>query len=104
MNTATEQRTDELATLLAKIRGASDAEARSAELLSRALYNRGLDELDVSRARNLWRSVRSRREQRERQATDGYCLSCGEPSSLSQCMDCREGRAESYRPRYQSIV
>ena len=104
MNTATEQRTDELAALLAKIRGTSDAETKSAEMLSRALYNRSLDELDLSRASSLWRAVRSRREQCERQATDGYCLSCGEPSSLQQCMDCREGRAEGYRLRYQSIV
>ena len=35
---------------------------------------------------------------------DGYCLSCNRPSSLRQCMDCREGRAEGYRPKFQSIV
>jgi len=33
-----------------------------------------------------------------------YCMTCDRPSSLQQCMDCREGRSEGYRPRYQSFV
>ena len=59
--TATEQQTDELRQLLlAKIRGNDGAEIGFAEALSRVIYNRSLDELDLSRARNVWFEVRVR--------------------------------------------
>ena len=33
-----------------------------------------------------------------------YCITCGKPSSLHQCMSCREGQSDGYRPRFHSIV
>jgi hypothetical protein len=104
--TATEQQKDELAALLEKIRGNDGAEIGFAEALSRVIYNRSLDELDLSRARNIWFEVRAERRKRDWKSTaeDGCCMTCGKTSSLRQCMRCRDGQEDGYRPRFHSIV
>ena len=73
-----------------------------AEALSRAMFNCPIDELTTEQACAVLRAQVA--EQSEQEPHDGYCMTCERPSSLRQCMDCREGRAEGYRPRYQSIV
>jgi hypothetical protein len=78
-------------------RTVEDAEARS-----RAMFNCSIDELTTEQAYAVMRAQVA--EQPAEDEPDGYCMTCERRSSLRQCMDCREGRAEGYRPRYQSIV
>ena len=78
-------------------RTVEDAEARS-----QAMFNCSIDELTTEQAYAVMRAQVA--EQPAEDEHDGYCLSCNRPSSLRQCMDCREGRAEGYRPKYQSII
>ena len=73
-----------------------------AEVRSQAMFNCLIDELTTEQAYAVMRAPVA--EQPEQEPHDGYCMTCERPSSLRQCMDCREGRAEGYRPRYQSIV
>jgi hypothetical protein len=106
MNTATaKSETKASASLLAQIRvnetwagrTVEDAEARS-----RAMFNCSIDDLTTEQAYTVLRAQVA--EQPEQEPHDGYCRTCERPSNLRQCMDCREGRAEGYRPRYQSSV
>ena len=40
----------------------------------------------------------------ERAKETRHCMTCGRASSLHQCMNCREGHSDGYRPRLHSIV
>jgi hypothetical protein len=78
-------------------RTVEDAEARA-----QVMFNCPIDELTTEQAYAVLRAQVA--EQPEQEPHDSYCMTCDRPSSLRQCMDCREGRAEGYRPQYQSIV
>ena len=74
-----------------------------AEALCLGLHGCPLDEITVEQAYAVLNGI-AEFDNSQPEPHDGYCMTCERPSSLRQCMDCREGRAEGYRPRYQSIV
>ncbi|HEX5735696.1 MAG TPA: hypothetical protein VF131_22910 [Blastocatellia bacterium] len=78
-------------------RSVEDAEARSL-----SMFSCPIDQLTTEQAYEVLKAQAA--EQPDQEPHDGYCMTCERPSSLRQCMDCREGRAEGYRPQYQSIV
>jgi hypothetical protein len=84
--------TDEGREMLAFI-NAVERDAKLADVNSRAVYGRGLDELDLIRLKTMWRGVQIERRERERQAnpTPGHCWQCGNPTSGSECRPCHEG-------------
>jgi hypothetical protein len=92
--TATLQQ-DELTALITKLKGNNQSELEQAECISQVLYSRSIDELDLSRAKSLWRTVRIEREEMaERGNTPpGTCFQCGGPT-LSDSIEhrhCHEG-------------
>ena len=72
-----------------------------AEAISMAINGCPLDAITVEQAYAVLRALATEQPQ---EPHDGHCMMCERPSSLRQCMDCREGRREGYRPRYQYIV
>ncbi len=113
MNTATaqtQQRAKDTLTgrsLLAQIKGNIEWDGRTledAEAISMALNGCALEEITIEQAYGMLREIHRTSKPIEVQEHDGYCMTCERPSSLRQCMDCREGRSEGYRPRYQSGV
>jgi hypothetical protein len=97
MSAATAQQ-DELATLMAKIKGGNESEREEAESLSRCLYSRPVDELDLQRARSLWQDLSIRRQRRYERAnpTPGFCFHCGGSTGTDaiEHRHCREGFTE----------
>ena len=75
-----------------------------AEAISMSINGCALEAITIEQAYAVLREIHRTSKPVEVQEHDGYCMTCERPSSLRQCMDCREGRAEGYRPRYQSIV
>jgi hypothetical protein len=92
--TATLQQ-DELTALITKLKGNNQSELEQAECISQVLYSRSIDELDLSRAKSLWRTVRIEREEMaERGNTPpGTCFQCGGPthSDSIEHRHCHEG-------------
>jgi hypothetical protein len=86
---------DELTALIAKIKGNSLAELEYSETLSQCLYRRSVDDLDLDRARSLWRDLRVERAERAERAnpTPGTCFHCLQPtlSDSIEHIHCREG-------------
>jgi hypothetical protein len=86
--------TDEGRAMLAYI-NAVECDARLADVNSRAVYGRGLDELDLIRLKAMWRGIQIERRERERQAnpTPGHCWQCGTATGGSsvECRPCHEG-------------
>ena len=108
MNTATVQTQQRAsASLLAQIKCNIEWDGRTledAEAISMSINSCALAEITTDQAYAMLREIHATSKPREVEPHDGYCMTCDRPSSLRQCMDCREGRAEGYRPRYQSIV
>lgn len=108
MNTATvktEQKAS--ASLLAQIKTNIEWDGRTledAEAISTALNGCALEGITIEQAYLMLREIHRTSKPVEVEPHDGYCMTCERPSSLRQCMDCREGRSEGYRPQYQSIV
>ena len=108
MNTATahtQQRAS--ASLLAQIKTNIEWDGRTledAETICSRLHGCPLAEITTDQAYAMLREIHATSKPVEDEPHDGYCMTCERPSSLRQCMDCREGRAEGYRPRHQSIV
>ena len=75
-----------------------------AEAISMSINGCALEAITLEQAYAVLREIARTSKPVEAQPHDGYCMTCERPSSLRQCMDCREGRREGYRPRYQSIV
>jgi hypothetical protein len=86
---------DELTALISKMKGNSLAEQEYAETLSQCLYRRSIDELDLDRARSLWRDVRVERAERAERTnpTPGTCWQCGisTGTNATECRPCHEG-------------
>jgi hypothetical protein len=97
MSAATAQQ-DELATLIAKIKVGNQSEREKAESLSRCLYGRPVDELDLQCAKSLWQDLRVKRQRRyEREnPTAGICFHCGGSTGTDaiEHRHCREGFTE----------
>ena len=95
--TATLQQ-DDLSALIARIKGGNQSEREEAESLSRCLYGRTLDELDLQRAKSLWQDLRIERQRQYKRAnpTPGICFHCGGPtgSEAIEHRHCREGFTE----------
>ena len=108
MNTATAQTQQRAsASLLAQIKTNIEWDGRTledAEAISQTINGRALEAVTTEQAYAVLREIARTSKPAEIEPHDGYCMTCERPSSLRQCMDCREGRAECYRPRYQSIV
>ena len=108
MNTATAQtQTKASASLLAQIKCNIEWDGRTladAEAISMSINGCALEAITTEQAYSMLREIHATSKPSEVEPHDGYCMTCERPSSLRQCMDCREGRAEGYRPRYQSIV
>ncbi len=108
MNTATAQtQTKASASLLAQIKTNVEWDGRKledAEAISMLINGCALEAVTTEQAYAVLREIARTSKPVEDEPHDGYCITCERPSSLRQCMDCREGRAEGYRPRYQSIV
>jgi hypothetical protein len=108
MNTATAQAQQRAsASLLAQVKTNIKWDGRTledAEAISMAVNGCALEEVTTEQAYAVLREIARTSKPVEAEPHDGYCMTCERPSSLRQCMDCREGRAEGYRPRYQSIV
>jgi hypothetical protein len=89
---------DELSTLIAKIKGSNQSEREQAESLSRCLYGRPVEELDLQRARSLWQDLSIKRQRRYERAnpTPGICFHCGENTGTAaiEHRHCREGFTE----------
>jgi hypothetical protein len=93
--------------LLAQIKGNIEWDGRTledAEAISMAINGCALEDVTIEQAYAMLREIHRISKPVEVQPHDGYCMTCERPSSLRQCMDCREGRSEVYRPRYHSIV
>jgi hypothetical protein len=75
-----------------------------AEAISTALSGCALEAVTIEQANAMLREIHRTSKPVEVEQHDGYCMTCERPSSLRQCMECREGRSEGYRPRYQSGV
>ena len=104
--TATEQ-TKASASLLAQIKCNIEFDGRTledAEAICSRLHGCTLEGITTEQAYAMLREIHATSKQVEDEPHDGYCMTCERPSSLRQCMDCREGRAEGYRPKCQSIV
>jgi hypothetical protein len=86
---------DELTTLIAKLKGDNRSELEQAECISQVLYNRSIDELDLSRAKSLWQTVRIERAEMAGQGNTppGACFHCGKPtfSDSIEHRHCHEG-------------
>ena len=108
MNTATAQtQTKASASLLAQIKTNVEWDGRTledAEALSMSINGCALEAITTEQAYAVLKEIARTSTPVEVQEHDGYCMTCERPSSLRQCMDCREGRAEGYRPKYQSII
>lgn len=108
MNTATAQTQQRAsASLLAQIKTNIEWEGRTledAETICSRLHGCTLAEITTDQAYAMLREIHTTSKPREVEPHDGYCITCERASSLRQCMDCREGRAEGYRPRYQSLI
>ena len=93
--------------LLAQIKCNVEWDGRTledAEAICSMLHGCALEDVTIEQANAMLREIHRTSKPVEVQPHDGYCMTCERPSSLRQCMDCREGRCEGYRPRYQSIV
>jgi hypothetical protein len=77
---------------------------KDAEPLSMRLHNCPIESLTVEQAYHV---LKAQADQREPQAEhDGYCISCGRPSSLRECLSCHEGLTRSeleYRGRKAAL-
>ena len=108
MNTATAKtETKASASLLAQIKTNIEWDGRTledAEAICSRLHGCALADITTEQAYAMLREIHATSKPVEDEPHDGYCMTCERPSSLRQCMDCREGRAEGYRPQYQSIV
>ena len=101
----TEQRAS--ASLLAQIKCNIEWDGRSvadAEAISIAINGCSLEAVTTEQAYAVLRKIHRTSKPRVDEPHDGYCMTCERPSSLRQCMDCREGKREEYRPRFHSIV
>ena len=108
MSTATAQTQQRAsASLLAQIKTNIEWDGRmleDAEAISMSINGCALEAVTTDQAYAVLREIARTSKPVEDEPHDGHCMTCERPSSLRQCMDCREGRAEGYRPRYQSIV
>ena len=108
MITATAQTQQKANTsLLAQIKCNIEWDGRTledAEAISMSINGCPLESVTTEQAYAVLREIHRTSKPAEVEPHDGYCMTCEHPSSLRQCMDCREGRAEGYRPHYQSIV
>ena len=108
MNTATAKtQTKASASLLAQIKCNIEFDGRTledAEAICARLHGCALADITTEQAYAVLREIHATSKPVEDEPHDGYCMTCERPSSLRQCMDCREGRAEGYRLRYRSIV
>jgi|SRR5918992_4830561 hypothetical protein len=93
--------------LLAQIKGNIKADGRTvedAEAICSRLHGCALEDVTIEQAYAMLREIRRTSKPVEVEPHDGYCMTCGKTSSLRQCMKCRDGQEDGYRPRYQSIV
>ncbi len=75
-----------------------------AEAISMALNGCALEAITLEQGYAVLREIHRTSKPVEVQPHDGYCMTCGRSSSLRQCMNCREGQSDGYRPRFHSIV
>ena len=76
----------------------------AAEATARRLHGCAFDSLNDNQQRAILALLDMPRWVAERAKEKRYCMTCGKESSLQQCMNCREGVSDGYRPRFQSIV
>lgn len=92
---------------LAQIKGNIEWDGRTledAEAISVSINGCALEAVTLEQANAVLREIARTSKPVEIQPHDGHCMTCDRSSSLRQCMDCREGRREGYRPRHQSLV
>ena len=108
MNTATVQTQQRAsASLLAQIKTNIEWDGRTledAEALSMSINGCALEAITTEQAYAVLREIHATSKPVEDEPHDGYCMTCERPSSLRQCMRCRDGQEDRYRPRHQSIV
>jgi hypothetical protein len=75
-----------------------------AEAISMSINGCALEAVTLEQAYAVLREIARTSKPVEVQPHDGYCMTCGRSSSLRQCMNCREGHSEGYRPHFHSIV
>ena len=93
--------------LLAQIKCNIEWDGRTledAEAISMLLNGCSLEAITIEQAYGVLREIAHTSKPVEVQPHDGYCMTCGKRSSLRQCMNCREGHSDGYRPQFQSIV
>jgi hypothetical protein len=93
--------------LLAQIKCNVEWDGRTledAEAISISSNGCALEAVTLEQAHAVLREIARTSKPIEVQPHDGYCMTCGRSSSLRQCMNCREGHSEGYRPRFHSIV
>jgi hypothetical protein len=93
--------------LLAQIKCNVEWDGRTledAETICSTLHGCALEDVTIEQANAMLREIHRTSKPIEVQEHDGYCMTCGKSSILRQCMNCREGQSNGYRPRFQSIV
>ena len=97
--TATAQRkakdTQRGLSLLAQIKCNIEWDGRTledAEAISMSINGCALEAITIEQAYAVLREIHRTSKPVEVEPHDGYCMTCERPSSLRQCMDCREGR------------
>jgi len=79
-------------------RSVEDAEARA-----RSMFQCSIDELTTEQAYQILKAQTG--EQPPQEPHDGFCISCNRPSSLRQCINCKEGRSNAeLRGRYRFLM
>jgi hypothetical protein len=76
----------------------------AAEKYSQEKYGCSFDSLNENKQRAILAVLDMLRWLAERHKEQRFCMTCGKESSLHQCMNCREGQSDGYRPRFHSIV
>ena len=92
---------------LAQIKGNIEWDGRTiadAEAISMSINGCALEDVTIEQANAMLREIHRTSKPVEIEPHDGYCMTCGKASSLRECMNCREGHSEGYRPRFHSIV
>jgi hypothetical protein len=76
----------------------------AAEATSQRLHGCAFNSLNDNQQRAILALLDLPRFLKERANEERYCMTCGKGCSLQQCMNCREGQSDGYRPRNHSIV
>ena len=76
----------------------------AAEARSRKTFGQSFDTLNDNQQRAILLLLELPARLEAMNQEKRHCMNCGRLSSLRQCMDCREGISDSYRPRLHSVV